>query len=122
MHCLVMLILMRLFLQGQEGQPPLPPFAFITPSKLPIDLRIYDNQLLERCLVVINQLRQEVHDNWFEDFKNNLYISLKRKLTDFCSFLKHHCIHLRGGVTFRAPTCNCGVFRRGECHFSVEFC
>ncbi|VDK33905.1 unnamed protein product [Taenia asiatica] len=63
---------------GQEGQPPLPPFAFITPSKLPIDLRIYDNQLLERCLVVINQLRQEVHDNWFEEFKNNLYISLKR--------------------------------------------
>ncbi|KAH9281845.1 hypothetical protein ECG_05589 [Echinococcus granulosus] len=63
---------------GQEGQPPLPPFAFITPSKLPIDLRIYDNELLERCLVVINQLRQEVHDNWFEEFKNNLYISLKR--------------------------------------------
>ncbi|KAL5106410.1 hypothetical protein TcWFU_008879 [Taenia crassiceps] len=63
---------------GQEDQPPLPPFAFITPSKLSIDLRIYDNQLLERCLVVINQLRQEVHDNWFEEFKNNLYISLKR--------------------------------------------
>ncbi|VDM32366.1 unnamed protein product [Hydatigera taeniaeformis] len=67
---------------GQENQPPPPPFAFITPSKLLIDLRIYDNQVLERCLVVINQLRQEVHDNWFEEFKNNLYISLKQGAED----------------------------------------
>ncbi|KAM3175987.1 hypothetical protein ACTXT7_007416 [Hymenolepis weldensis] len=64
-------------LKGEERQTPTPPYTFITPSKLPIDLRIYDNQLLERSLSVINQLRQEVHDNWFEDFKNNLYIDLK---------------------------------------------
>ncbi|VDN95893.1 unnamed protein product [Rodentolepis nana] len=63
---------------GEDGLAPTPPFNFITPSKLMIDLRTYDNQLLERCLAVINQLRQEVHDNWFEDFKNSLYIDLKR--------------------------------------------
>nr|CDS26534.1 conserved hypothetical protein [Hymenolepis microstoma] len=63
---------------GEEGKAPTPPYNFITPSKLLIDLRTYDNQLLERCLAVINQLRQEVHDNWFEDFKNSLYIDLKR--------------------------------------------
>uniref|UniRef100_A0A5K3EKG6 Transmembrane protein n=1 Tax=Mesocestoides corti TaxID=53468 RepID=A0A5K3EKG6_MESCO len=64
-------------LAEEEGQAPMPPFTFVTPSKLPIDLRLYDNQLLERCLVVINQLRREVHEGWFDGFKSTLCASLK---------------------------------------------
>ncbi|VDD79747.1 unnamed protein product [Mesocestoides corti] len=66
-------------LAEEEGQAPMPPFTFVTPSKLPIDLRLYDNQLLERCLVVINQLRREVHEGWFDGFKSTLCASLKSK-------------------------------------------
>ncbi|BHF75519.1 hypothetical protein SprV_0501861500 [Sparganum proliferum] len=56
---------------------PQPPYMFITPSKVPIDLRLHNVALLEKCLVIINQLRQIAHGGWFDALRTNIFNSLK---------------------------------------------
>ncbi|CAL8081911.1 unnamed protein product [Calicophoron daubneyi] len=45
------------------------PYRFVTPSRIPIDLRLHNSALLDRCLAVIHDLRQSTRAGWFQDFK-----------------------------------------------------
>ncbi|TPP61782.1 Solute carrier family 13 (Sodium-dependent dicarboxylate transporter) member 2/3/5 [Fasciola gigantica] len=46
-----------------------PPYRFVTPARIPIDLRLHNSVLLDRCLAIIHELRQPALSGWFQDFK-----------------------------------------------------
>ncbi|GAA48250.1 solute carrier family 13 (sodium-dependent dicarboxylate transporter) member 2/3/5 [Clonorchis sinensis] len=54
-----------------------PPYRFITPARIPIDLRLHNSMLLDRCLAVINGLRQPTRVGWFQDFKETTIARLR---------------------------------------------
>ncbi|KAA3680821.1 uncharacterized protein DEA37_0003066 [Paragonimus westermani] len=54
-----------------------PPYRFITPARIPIDLRLHSSALLDRCLAVIHELRQPARAEWFPDFKERAISRLR---------------------------------------------
>ncbi|VEL21131.1 unnamed protein product [Protopolystoma xenopodis] len=56
-----------------------PPYRFITPSRMPIDLRLHNRPLLERCLSVVQELRGPAKLGWFQEFKEQLIKRLRGK-------------------------------------------
>ncbi|KAF6779344.1 hypothetical protein AHF37_01211 [Paragonimus kellicotti] len=54
-----------------------PPYRFITPARIPIDLRLHSSALLDRCLAVIHELRQPAYAEWFPDFKERAISRLR---------------------------------------------
>ncbi|CAH8492733.1 unnamed protein product [Dicrocoelium dendriticum] len=58
-------------------EPHSPPYRFITPARIPIDLRLHLPDLLDSCLTVISELRQVARVGWFQCFKEQTISRLR---------------------------------------------
>lgn len=75
---------------------PNPPYRFITPSRIPIDLRLHDLDLLDSCLAVIGELRQVARIGWFQDLKEQAishYIDEGRSLVEIKRLVRRQGLH-----------------------------
>lgn len=61
-----------------------PPYRFVTPARIPIDLRLHNSVLLDRCLAIIHGLRQPALSGWFQDFKEHAI----SRFRGICSWLR----------------------------------